>query len=576
MGILRKICLSTFSLVVLAAATVCGQVHAPLENATEDSMGQEDVIKRVQTLLDSALAVASERPDRALIYCLRAQEYEAQLQDQPMILIELHRHFASALANMGAYVEAINHDADVLRVLQKMDDERHRDIYLTMGRMGSFYLRAGMKDSALAIFRRANPVARIHEVPVYIAASYNNLGIAFAAHDQADSAIANYERALRLLENRSPEEFKLMASIRDNLAELALKNGDLPEALSLYKIIYFTVRSKRNSDQHRLVTSGMGAASLLIHFNRYDEADGILGTVDSLLLTSNFVDKTELRRRFYAERYNWHANQGNRKEALYFAQLLNEAGGRLLKQSEERLSQTLKVLNQYKLANVRNVRKINELILLQKSDQLLVVEQEAFIRKLWIIFISIAALAMFGFGFWFYRKKINFQVLQQELVRLELRNKKLEGEKLKNELESRKKDLTEFALDNTRKREWAQELLTRLGELKGLPTDRLEVAIRQLTLDMNNQLMVEERLQLFQENVDHVNQEFYRKLNTNFEDLTKSEKELCGLIRLNLSGKEIANIRNVEPRSVTKSKNRLRKKLRLAPYQDLYEFLQEL
>ncbi|MEM9023681.1 MAG: hypothetical protein AAGB22_08055, partial [Bacteroidota bacterium] len=159
---------------------------------------------------------------------------------------------------------------------------------------------------------------------------------------------------------------------------------------------------------------------------------------------------------------------------------------------------------------------------------------------------------------------------------LENRNRKLEREQLTKEVETRQKDLTDFVLNHTRQSEWSSELLARLNRIKHSPKEARSAAIRELIIDIGNQLAVEERLQIFQENVETVNQEFYEKLNQRFPALTKSEKQLCGLIRLQLSGKDIANLRNVEPRSVTKSKGRLRKKMGLAPSQDLYAFLKQL
>jgi len=58
--------------------------------------------------------------------------------------------------------------------------------------------------------------------------------------------------------------------------------------------------------------------------------------------------------------------------------------------------------------------------------------------------------------------------------------------------------------------------------------------------------------------------------------LTRNELELCGYLKLRLSGSEIASIRNVDPKSVTKSKQRLKKKLGLQGKDDLYQFFHKI
>ena len=73
--------------------------------------------------------------------------------------------------------------------------------------------------------------------------------------------------------------------------------------------------------------------------------------------------------------------------------------------------------------------------------------------------------------------------------------------------------------------------------------------------------------------LDALSSSFYDKLNTQFEGLTKTEIRLCSLIKLELDSKQIASLQNINPSSVKKSRNRLRKKLNLSPGQDLDAFL---
>ncbi|MCB0622214.1 MAG: hypothetical protein KDC41_26670, partial [Saprospiraceae bacterium] len=89
-------------------------------------------------------------------------------------------------------------------------------------------------------------------------------------------------------------------------------------------------------------------------------------------------------------------------------------------------------------------------------------------------------------------------------------------------------------------------------------------------------LKINEDIQEFQMNVETVNQDFFHRLNERFPELTSNEKQLCGLIRLNLSTKEIAAIRNITPRSAEMGRYRLRKKLHLQPEEEIQTFLQEL
>ena len=93
---------------------------------------------------------------------------------------------------------------------------------------------------------------------------------------------------------------------------------------------------------------------------------------------------------------------------------------------------------------------------------------------------------------------------------------------------------------------------------------------------VRNHLKTNEEQQIFQENIEQINQAFYTKLSEAFPDLSSSDKDLCSYIRLGLSKKEISALRGVTPGAVRMAQLRLRKKLNLEDQQDVEAFLQSL
>ena len=61
-----------------------------------------------------------------------------------------------------------------------------------------------------------------------------------------------------------------------------------------------------------------------------------------------------------------------------------------------------------------------------------------------------------------------------------------------------------------------------------------------------------------------------------YPNLTKTEREVCALLRLNLSIKEISSIRNATTDSVKASRYRIRKKLEVPSGVELEHFIQSL
>jgi DNA-binding CsgD family transcriptional regulator len=67
----------------------------------------------------------------------------------------------------------------------------------------------------------------------------------------------------------------------------------------------------------------------------------------------------------------------------------------------------------------------------------------------------------------------------------------------------------------------------------------------------------------FKSKFENLNPKFLENILTKHPDLSKSEVRLLILIKLNYSQKEVANILGIEPNSVKKAKNRVRKKLQI-------------
>ena len=79
--------------------------------------------------------------------------------------------------------------------------------------------------------------------------------------------------------------------------------------------------------------------------------------------------------------------------------------------------------------------------------------------------------------------------------------------------------------------------------------------------------------EMYQKNFDLIHEHFFRNLRERYPQLTPSDLKFCGLLRLNLSTKDIAKFTNLTVRGVETARYRLRKKLALPEKVSLIEFL---
>ncbi|AWG26746.1 ligand-binding sensor domain-containing protein [Flavobacterium kingsejongi] len=78
---------------------------------------------------------------------------------------------------------------------------------------------------------------------------------------------------------------------------------------------------------------------------------------------------------------------------------------------------------------------------------------------------------------------------------------------------------------------------------------------------------------IFENNLFEVNKDFIQKLSKKYPVLTPKDIKLCIYLKMNLSSKEIAPLMNISYRGVELQRYRLRKKLELAPEENLLRFM---
>lgn len=189
------------------------------------------------------------------------------------------------------------------------------------------------------------------------------------------------------------------------------------------------------------------------------------------------------------------------------------------------------------------------------------------------LFLSLLA-ALLIFRQW--RRDIRHRETQEKLIASELANERLASGLLSSRLENQQEDLTDFALDIERKNRFSRELADRLSGLRKILPPQLRPQLDELIRFTQGHDQVNEQLEVVQENVDQINHEFHQKLREAFPNLTASDRTLAGLLRLNMTNKEVATNRGISTASAKMARYRLRKKLNLTPSDDIIAFLREL
>ncbi len=215
--------------------------------------------------------------------------------------------------------------------------------------------------------------------------------------------------------------------------------------------------------------------------------------------------------------------------------------------------------------------------------------------RTWWAYVLYAALLVGVGGYGWHRYKVGRErlirlkdaemtrqknVLERDIDRKNRQIGQLEEEKLRNELNYKSDELTKTTLNVVRKNEILQKIRKEAEGLSRTVNDGNLVSIRRgmlrLIAQIDTNIEHDSDLDNFQSAFDAVHDDFFKKLDTRFPQLSFKDKMLCAYIKMNLMSKEIAPLLNISVRGVEISRYRLRKKLGLDEKANLAEYLQKI
>ena len=152
----------------------------------------------------------------------------------------------------------------------------------------------------------------------------------------------------------------------------------------------------------------------------------------------------------------------------------------------------------------------------------------------------------------------------------------LEKEQLDKELRHKAQEMANAMMSISHKNDTLQTIKKELQTISAmLPKTLPDVkkALHTLQSKVNVDMRSDEILKKVEEEFDLANDNFMKKLRSNYPDLNNNEVLMCAYLKMNLSTKEMAPLLNISVRGVETMRYRLRKKLGLEREENLTEFL---
>ncbi|WP_298368277.1 hypothetical protein [uncultured Lutibacter sp.] len=214
----------------------------------------------------------------------------------------------------------------------------------------------------------------------------------------------------------------------------------------------------------------------------------------------------------------------------------------------------------------RTVRQTQEEVFKEQEIKKLKQDDEILLLHRVILLIIVISILIIGLVY-LWSVKVQHKT-EKQIIR---KNRKKEIKKAKEALELRNKELASFALQLAEKDEFLRQLKSKLK------TGQDDISIREIK-QLTNSITISnvKSWQEFKLRFTSVNNKFYKKLTTDYPNLSQRDQKICALIKLNISSKKMANLLGISVESVHTIRYRLRKKLEITSEVNLEEFISSL
>jgi DNA-binding CsgD family transcriptional regulator len=171
----------------------------------------------------------------------------------------------------------------------------------------------------------------------------------------------------------------------------------------------------------------------------------------------------------------------------------------------------------------------------------------------------------------------NSRIKQENVItKLVLENTTLEKKILNQKLEAKNKDIVSIITDKKIRTNFLKLLLERMELFVNKNNEDKSSGLLSIINDVKAQITLENRLSVLESDINNVNTNFEAIIMERYPSLSKTEREVCAFIKLNLSIKETAIIRGVSQDSIKMARSRIRKKLKLDSKEELDKYIQSI
>lgn len=474
-------------------------------------------------------------------------------------------------------------------------NDKFKMMALAIDCLGIIERRRNNYDKALTYYLRSLKIKEENNDSLKIGRSYHNISMLFAAQKDYTKAISYMKLALPLRKHDSidygislcnygnffykKKQYIIALKILDSatsflhkdpirLADVYTINARIYRAKKEYKKA-LTILEKNleiYSNFNKLERKANTFKSIAICYRKMKKYESAFISLDSSENIAKIYGNKKLIYQIYLDRYKIFKSKKDYKNALTNYRTYKKYYDSVFKNKQSIKVATLEL--QYKNEKQLALQKLKHET--EKQHLLALTNSQRFQKRFYASLLIIAILCLIGIFYYSkYRSKVDKDNLKKQELDTNLMQEKVNFLQFK---------INQLLANGKMRSDFKDELISKLKLLKQEQNSKNLISEYQsILIQLENQHQTEKRLNTTNTKM-FINQDtgFELKLAQQFPELTKSEREICHLIYLNLSLKEIMNIRNITMASVKSARYRIRKKLNVPKGTELELFINNL
>lgn len=484
--------------------------------------------------------------------------------------ISIMSDYAVYLKMASRYDEALKLYHEISKLMDTSCPNPNIERFTNYNNIAAIYIVKEDYDNALLAYKKAHREAKQLNNKLWLSSSLNDLGFFYYNNGKGDlkKALHYFNKAKKELNLELKPHKIFEANIEENIGHIKIENKEYKKAYSCYNKASNIYRLNNHlTSAGKLDVKKYNCLLLLEDYKNLEKLDDSL----SVFFGSKINQETDVNSyELYLKLKLHYLKQVNKLEDYVYVSTKYQESLKYKEKYQDTLNKN--VFNSYvNLIQNSHKKKIKLERRIASLKQKELKQKQHYLYAVLFLFLIIILVLFLLF------KVRNSRIKQENVItKLVLENTTLEKKILNQKLEAKNKDIVSIITDKKIRTNFLKLLLERMELFANKNNEDKSSGLLSIINDVKAQITLENRLSVLESDINNVNTNFEAIIMERYPSLSKTEREVCAFIKLNLSIKETAIIRGVSQDSIKMARSRIRKKLKLDSKEELDKYIQSI